>query len=105
MWTDDDLREIIPNDEARRKLVVQIRPRSLSFFTEPIPVYNDWPDVPCVYIQFSHSYEWDAAQAKREGWQAYELDAGHFHMLVEPLAVADLIVKSVQKILDAPSVK
>jgi len=44
-------------------------------------------------------------QAKQEGWDVLELDTGHFHMLVEPLSVADLIVRSVQKLLDAPSLK
>jgi Alpha/beta hydrolase family len=104
-WTDDDLREIIPDVDARQKLVAEIRPRSLSFFTEPIPVHEGWPDAPCVYVKFSDSYEWDAAQAKQEGWDVLELHAGHFHMLVEPSAVADLIVSSVQKLLDAASLK
>ncbi|MCI0552803.1 MAG: alpha/beta fold hydrolase [Anaerolineae bacterium] len=104
-WTDDDLQEIIPDSETRRKLVTEIRPRSLSFFTELIPVPEGWPDAPCVYIQFSQSYNWDAAQAKQAGWDVYELNAGHFHMLVEPVTVADLIVKSLQKLLDASSLK
>lgn len=104
-WTDDDLREIIPDVDARQKLVAEIRPRSLSFFTEPIPVHEGWPDAPCVYVKFSKSYEWDAAQAKQEGWDVLELDAGHFHMLVEPLDVAVLIVRSVQKLLDASGLK
>ncbi len=104
-WTADDLQEIIPDDNARRKLVAEIHPRSLSFFTEPIPVYEGWPDATCVYIKFSEPYKWDAIQAKQNGWDIYELHAGHFHMLVEPLEVADLIVKSVQKLLDAPSLK
>ena len=100
-WTDDDLQEIIPDATARRKLVAEIRPRSLSFFTEPIPVYAGWPDAPCAYIKFSDAYSWDAEQAKQAGWDIYELNAGHFHMLVEPLNVTDLIVRSVQKFLDA----
>jgi hypothetical protein len=102
-WTKDDLREIIPDEESRQKLVAEIRPRSLSFFTESIPVFDGWPDAPCVYIKFSEPYNWDAVQAKQIGWDVYELHVGHFHMLVEPLEVADLIVTSVQKFLDAPS--
>lgn len=104
-WTADDLQEIIPDDDARRKLVAEIHPRSLSFFTEPIPVYEGWPDTPCVYIKFSEPYNWDVVQAKQHGWDICELNAGHFHMLVEPLEVANLILKSVQKLLDAPSLK
>jgi hypothetical protein len=104
-WTVNDLKEIIPDGDTRRKLVAEIHPRSLSFFTEPIPVYVGWPDAPCVYIQFSDSYNWDALQAKKSGWPVYEMYAAHFHMLVEPSAVADLIMKSVQNFLDASSRK
>ena len=104
-WTEDDLQEIIPDSESRQKLVAEIRPRSLSFFTEPIPVPEGWPDAPCIYIKFSEPYNWDAVQANQAGWSVYELNAGHFHMLVEPLAVANLIEESVQKVLDASSLK
>lgn len=100
-WTEDDLREIIPDRESRQTLVAEIRPRSLPFFTEPIPVYDGWPDAPCIYIKFSDAYKWDAVQAKQLGWRVDELKAGHFHMLVEPLIVANLIVESVQNLLDA----
>lgn len=104
-WTDDDLREIIPDVDARRKLVAEIQPRSLAFFTEPIPGYEGWPDAPCIYIKFSESYDWDAKEAKKNDWDVYELNAGHFHMLVDPFDVSDLIVKSVQQVLDAPGLK
>jgi hypothetical protein len=103
IWAEDDLREVIPNHELRRKLVAEIRPRSLSYFTEPIPVFQGWPDAPCVYIKFSASYEWNMLQAKQAGWLVRELSAGHFHMLVEPGIVTDLIVNSVQKLLDSPN--
>ena len=104
-WTADDLQEIIPEADTRRKLTAEIHPRSLSFFTEPIPVYDGWPDAPCIYIQFSEAYNWDAMQAKKSGWPVYKMKAGHFHMLVEPLAVADLMIKSVQNFLDASNRK
>jgi alpha/beta hydrolase family protein len=104
-WSEEDLREILPDAEVRRKLVDEIRPRPLPFFAEPIPVQAGWPDAPCVYIKFSTSYEWDATQAKREGWLVYEIEAGHFHMLVDPMAVADLLVTTVQNLLDSAQVK
>ena len=104
-WTEEDLREIIPDGEARKKLVAEIHPRSLSFFTERIPVHAGWPDAPCIYMKFSESYKWDAVQAKQSGWPVYEVNAGHFHMLVEPVAVADLIVRGVQNMLDSTDIK
>ena len=94
-WSSDDLREILPSDELREGLVAEIHPRALDFFTEPIPVFKGWPDAPCVYILFSEPYQRAAVQAREAGWQTHELKAGHFHMLVDPKRVTDLLVDSV----------
>lgn len=96
-WSFDDLQEILPDASLRRQMVAEIRPRGIDFFTEPIPVFDGWPDAPCIYIQFSAPYDWPAAQARAAGWPTYPLEAGHFHMLVDPLAVTNLIVKAVGK--------
>jgi hypothetical protein len=97
-WSSNDLREIIPDENLRKKLVAEIHPRGLDFFTEPIPVFGHWPDAPCVYIQFSAPYEKPAAQARQSGWQTYELKVGHFHLLVDASAVTDIIVAAVGKL-------
>ncbi len=94
-WSFDDLQEVIPDENLRRQMVSEIRPRGVSFFTEPIPVFAGWPDAPCVYIRFSAPYDRSAAQAMAADWLVYDLDAGHFHMLVNPVAVTDMIINSV----------
>ncbi len=91
-WSAEALHEVVPNESLRRKLVSELHPRGIDFFSEPVPVFEGWPDSPCVYIQFSDSYKWDAAQARANGWPTYVLEAGHFHMLVEPEKVTQLIV-------------
>jgi hypothetical protein len=96
-WSCDDLQEVIPDEPLRKQIVAEIRPRGLDFFTEPIPVFDGWPDVPCIYIQFSAPYKRPAVQAQQAGWRTDELKAGHFHMLVDPSAVTDLIVKAVSE--------
>lgn len=98
-WSFDDLQEVIPDEPLREQLVAEIRPRGLSFFTEPIPVFDGWPDAPCVYIQFSAAYDVPATQARRANWPTYELKAGHFHMLVDPAAVTSIIVEGVNTVL------
>jgi len=97
-WSSDDLQEVIPDASLRRQMVAELRPRGLDFFTEPIPVFAGWPDAPCIYIKFSAAYERPAAQARQAGWPTYELDAGHFHMLVDAAAVTDLIVRAVNRL-------
>ena len=81
----------------RRQMVAELRPRGLDFFTEPIPVFEGWPDASCIYIKFSPPYGYPAIQARQAGWPTYELEAGHFHMLVDPVAVADLMMDAVNK--------
>ena len=93
-WSADNLEEIIPDESVRAQMVAEIHSRALDFFTEPIPVFEGWPDAPCVYILFSEPYKRAAVQARESGWQTYELGAGHFHMLVDPKAVTDLILKA-----------
>lgn len=95
-WSSDDLHEIIPDENLRKQLITEIHPRSLDFFTEPIPVFNEWPDARCMYIQFSTPYEKPATYAMQAGWLTHELKTGHFHMLVDAEAVTDLIINATQ---------
>jgi Alpha/beta hydrolase family len=96
-WSSEDLREIIPDETLREKLVAEIHPRRLDFFTEPIPVFPGWPDAPCVYILFSPPYTKVEMLARQNGWRTYKMEAGHFHMLVDAGAVADIIMKSIHE--------
>jgi len=102
-WDFDDLSEIIPDEGLRRQMIPEIRPRGLSFFTEPIPVFRGWPEAPCVYIRFSKPYQKVAIKAQEEGWPIYELEAGHFHMLVDEVAVTDIMVEAADKVIDQNS--
>lgn len=92
-WNEDDLRNEVPDPGLRRQLVAEINPRSLTFFAERLPVFESWPDAPCGYIKFTASYAWDFAQAKAAGWPVHEVDVRHFHMLVDPSAVTDEIMR------------
>jgi hypothetical protein len=78
-------------------MVAELHPRGLDFFTEPIPVFAGWPDAPCIYIQFSAPYTWPAAQASLAGWPTYQLNAGHFHMLVDPKTVTDVLTDAAKQ--------
>jgi hypothetical protein len=98
-WSMEDLQEVIPDESLRKQMVAEIRPRALSFFTEPIPVFDGWPDAACIYIRFSAPYERPAAQARQAGWPTYELEAAHFHMLVDPITVTEVIIKAVNKLI------
>ena len=91
-WTEKDLQDEIPLEGLRRGIVEQVRPRPLSFWTEPIPVPPEWPDAPCFYLRLSEAYRVPFDRAKHEGWKAREIEGTHFHMLAEPRAVTDAVL-------------
>ena len=92
-WTDDDLRELVPDDAARGSLVAGLRRRGADFFTETLPVAPDWPDALCSFLRLSPGYDSAARIAGLRGWSCVlgpdDRPGGHFAALVDPEAVAD----------------
>ena len=93
-WTDDDLKDAVPDGDLRRQLVADIRPQPWAFWTEPVPVFPGWPDAPCAYMRFGKnpSYDEPAGKAQRLGWPFSELQGDHFQMLFEPELVTDTLL-------------
>ena len=90
-WSAADLSEILPDAATRERLVAELRPRGLDYFTEPIPGVPGWPNAPGGYLRFTQTYQPDAEQARALGWPVREMLSGHFQMMVEPEAVAEAI--------------
>jgi hypothetical protein len=99
-WSDEDLREVIPDDELRRRFVAELAPLPLAVYEEPLPVFAGWPDAPCGYLRFgpNPAYAAPAARAQQAGWPYLQLDGGHFHMLVDPPAVASALIQLIEQI-------
>jgi len=93
-WTDEDLKDVVPDRDLRRQLLAEIRPQPWSFWIEPIEVFPGWPDAPCAYMRFGKnpSYDEPAAESQRRGWTFCELSGDHFQMLVEPDLVTDTLL-------------
>lgn len=91
-WGDDDLRTLVPDASRRARVLAELRPRTLDFFSEPLPTVPGWPDAPCAYLRFSAAYARPAEEAERSGWPVIALEAGHFHQLVAPRVVADALL-------------
>lgn len=98
-WSDEDLRDLVPDAEWRRQVLAELRPPPLAFWEEPIPVVAGWPDAPCAYLRFVPNPAYDAAvaEAQSRGWAYAELTGGHFHPLVDPVAVADEVLSLVAR--------
>jgi len=67
-WSEEDLRDVIPDPERRRRFAAELRPLPLAVYEEPLPVFAGWPDAPCGYLQFSPIYDTPARHAQDEGW-------------------------------------
>ncbi|MFZ0324865.1 MAG: alpha/beta hydrolase [Actinomycetes bacterium] len=83
-WSDGDLREVIPDDSDRTLLLAGLRPRTLDFFTEPLPLHEDWPDAPVGYIRLSDPYDPSVRTARQRGWPVVVRESNHFAAVTDP---------------------
>ena len=88
-WAESELTGELPDPGHRAMLLAGLRPRSLDFFTEPLPMTEDWPDARCGYVQLSDAYNVAAATAGSRGWAVERIKAHHFAAMNEAATVAD----------------
>ncbi|HEX3722843.1 MAG TPA: alpha/beta fold hydrolase [Nitrolancea sp.] len=91
-WTDDDLQSDIPDDHLRLQVLSELQPRSRAFYEEPIPSPTDWEHMSSGYLLFSPFYFAAAENARQLGWPVFELSGSHFHLLIDPSAVAAVLL-------------
>ena len=92
-WSDEDLREDLPDGRVRQQMLAEVQPRPLSFFEEVMPDVPGWPDALGGYLLLTQGYRHFLEQAQSAGWPSRTFHAGHFHMLVDPVAVAAALVE------------
>jgi hypothetical protein len=57
-----------------------------------VPVPAVWDARPCAYLLFWQPYAEAASEAHGRGWIVAQLPGGHLHQLVDPDAVARLLL-------------
>jgi hypothetical protein len=106
-WTDSMLQGLIPDEELRRRVLDEMRPQPWRFWTEPVPAFDGWDHTPgsCLRFKSNRPSAYDAAaeEARERGWPCAEIRAGHFHMLVDPAAVASAILELVARAEGIPT--
>lgn len=98
-WGDADLATEVPDDDERAALVAGLRPRGLDFFTEELPVAEDWPDAPAGFLRLSPAYDQPARAAALRGWPVVSRDLGHFAALAQPVETADALEELLRALL------
>jgi hypothetical protein len=99
-WTNEDLSELLSDGHARQQMLAELQPRPLNFFEEAMPLVPGWFDVPSGYLLFTQGYRHYLEQAQRAGWPNRTLPGGHFHMLVDPIAVSATLVELMKQIYE-----
>ncbi len=100
-WSDQELRELIPEHGRRAAVIESLRPRGVDFFTEVLPFPAgelDWPDAPCGLLQTSDGYAGPAASARSRGWPVRARVGGHFAACVDPSGLARDLVAIVEQL-------
>ena len=85
------MREVIPQDDERKRFVAELQRIPIALFSEEISFSSNWPDAPCAYLRLSEFYKPLAREALAMGWTVIEIDGQHLHTLTHPEEVADLL--------------
>jgi hypothetical protein len=96
-WTDGDLAVHIPDPGQRALLLAGVQPRPLEFFTERLPLTEDWPDAPCCYLQLTSAFAPEAKTAQLRGWPVRAPDAHPFWAMTDPEALAATLTELVSE--------
>jgi hypothetical protein len=91
-WTDDDLKEELPDPAVRENVLADLRPRGLDYFTEPLPGTPDVATLPGGYLHFTAAYDIHAAQAARWGWPVLAQPGSHFAPVADPERTAAALI-------------
>ncbi|WP_170140931.1 hypothetical protein [Allonocardiopsis opalescens] len=70
-----------------------LRPRGADFFTEPLPLVQDWPDAPAGCLRTCPEGDAAARQARLRGWPVVERDLGPWAAAAAPGATARALVE------------
>jgi len=91
------MRAVLSDDDRRERFVAELPPIPLALFGETITFPAEWPHAPCGYLRLSEFYRPLAREAAAAGWPVAEVDAQHLHLLVDPPAVADLLLELLRR--------
>jgi hypothetical protein len=96
-WWDEDVSGLFPDPATMATVVAQQRRLPLSYFADaqpaaPLPAR-------CAYLAFGDTYAEEVATAQRRGWPVWTLPGRHLHQLIDPEAVADVLVAAAESLL------
>lgn len=92
-WPAAFTKRLISDSATAEAFAAELRPVPLALYEEAVPVFANWPDAPCAYLQFTPTYDTMASRAKTAGWHFKKSPGGHFKMLDEPGTIASALLQ------------
>ena len=92
-WWDEDLTPLFPDAETQAVVEAQQRQLPLAYFTEPLPVPQEWAERPSAYLAFGDTYADETAFALTRGWPVAVLPGRHLELLHSPTRVAEEVLR------------
>ncbi len=95
-WWDEDVSGLFPDPATMAAVVKEQRRLPLTYFADaqpaaPLPAR-------CAYLAFGDAYAEEVARARRSGWPVWTLPGRHLHQLVDPGAVAEVLVAAAESL-------
>lgn len=91
-WPDEDLDGLFPDAATRAAVEAEQVRLPLGYFDEQVRSPSGW-DERAAYLAFGDTYADEQAEARRRGWPLEVLPGRHLHQLVDPVAVADAVLR------------
>ena len=92
-WPEEDLASVLPDADALGAIRAEEQRLPLAYFRARLGAPAGWTAAPQAYLALGDTYAVELATARRLGWPTAAIDgARHLHHLVEPDAVAAVVV-------------
>lgn len=98
-WSEEDIAPLFPDVMTRQRVAEEQMRLPLAYYEQRVPVPGGWTRIPAGYVVFGPPYEELADRARARGWPIDKVAGKHLHMLVDPEAVADALMKIVDGLL------
>lgn len=95
-WDEAEVAPMFPPNAELRDAITREQPNlPLSYYEQTVEVPAGWDVSSCGYIYFGPPYDQVADELAQRGWPVRHIPGRHLHMVVDPVAVADALVKVV----------
>ncbi len=94
-WWGSMILDMVPSEEIRRRVFTEAKPVPRALFDQPIEVPELPESVRYGFLATGKMYEPAYERAQEAGWSVARLDGEHFHIVVDPVTVAGMLLSLV----------